>query len=220
MDGTVPKLERQNASLMKRVRIAQAEGHDWKRELRKYVTVYWSLQHATTGKSPAELLFQRNIRGKLPDITTPHSDLEARDKDAEQKGRAKIYTDHKRGAKTSDIEVGDQVLVRQDKTDKFSTTFHSTPHKVVHRDANSVVVQSPTGAKYARNTTFVKRFHSVEAPKVSFEDKCAQELSCAETQEEFKMNCEPDLRGSPTPNTGRPQRQIKLPEKFRDYVIE
>ncbi|CAM4464842.1 unnamed protein product [Leuciscus chuanchicus] len=93
-----------------------------------------SIQHATTGKSPAELLFQRKIRGKLPDITTPHSDLEARDKDAEQKGKAKIYTDHRRGAKTSDIEVGDQVLVKQDKTDKFTTTFHSTPHKVVSRE--------------------------------------------------------------------------------------
>lgn len=145
------EVERQNASLMKRVRIAQAEGHGWKKELRKYVTVYRSIQHATTGKSPAELLFQRKIRGKLPDITAPHSDLEARDKDAEQKGKAKIYADHRRGAKTSDIEVGDQVLVRQDKTDKFTTTFHSTPHKVVHKEGNSVVVQSPTGVRTEYN---------------------------------------------------------------------
>ncbi len=106
------EVERQNASLMKRVQIAQAEGQDWKRELRKYVTVYRSIQHFTTGKSPAEFLFQRKIRGKLPDIATSHSDLEARDRDAEQKGKAKIYADNRRNAKTSDIEVGDRVLVR------------------------------------------------------------------------------------------------------------
>jgi len=46
---------------MNRIRIAQAEGLDWKKELRKYVTVYRSIEHTTTGKSPAELLFNRKI---------------------------------------------------------------------------------------------------------------------------------------------------------------
>lgn len=209
---------------MKRIRIAQAEGQDWKRELRKYVTIYRSIQHATTGKSPAELLFQRKIRGKLPDITTPHWDLEARDKDAEQKGKAKIHTDNRRGAKLSDIEVGDQVLVKQDKIDKFTTTFQSTPHKVIHREGNSVVVQSPTGATYARNTTFVKKFHSEEIPAVSDEIKRDQEPRYDVEQkgnaDEFKMNCETIQREEQISTPCRPQRQIKLPERFRDYVIE
>lgn len=111
-----------------------------------------------------------------------------------KKGKAKIYTDNRQNAKTSDIEVGDQVLVRQDKTDKFTTTFHSTPHKVIHREGNSVIVQSPTGAKYARNTTFVKKFHSVETPTVNRDMKCAQEPSSDGEQkgiaEECKINCE------------------------------
>ncbi len=262
------EVERQNASLMKRVQIAQAEGQDWKRELRKYVTVYRSIQHSTTGKSPAELLFQRKIRGKLPDIATPHSDLEARDRDAEQKGKAKIYADiyafsrhfypkrltiafrlyiffsicvpwesnpqpfaqltqcsttephrNRLNAKTSDIEVGDRVLVRQDKTDKFTTTFHSTPHK-----GNSVIVQSPTGAKYTRNTTFVKKFHSMETPTVIHDMKCAQVPSSDGEQkgiaEECKINCETIQREEQTPKSCRPQRQIKLPERLGDYVIE
>ena len=44
------EVERQNASLMKRIRIAQSDGLDWKKELRKYVTVYRSIIHPTTGK--------------------------------------------------------------------------------------------------------------------------------------------------------------------------
>ncbi|KAJ8385135.1 hypothetical protein AAFF_G00192760 [Aldrovandia affinis] len=76
------EVERQNASLFKRIRIAESEGLDWKRELRKYVTVYRSIDHATTGKSPAELLFNRKMRGKLPDISTAQADLEVRDRDA------------------------------------------------------------------------------------------------------------------------------------------
>ncbi len=127
-------------------------------------------------------------------------------------------------AKTSDIEVGDRVLVRQDKTDKFTTTFHSTPHKVIHREGNSVIVQSPTGAKYTRNTTFVKKFHSMETPTVIHDMKCAQEPSSDGEQkgitEECKINCETIQREEQTPKSCRPQRQIKLPERLGDYVIE
>ncbi|KAJ8362198.1 hypothetical protein AAFF_G00390670 [Aldrovandia affinis] len=125
------EVERQNASLLKRIRIAESEGLDWKRELRKYVTVYRSIDHATTGKSPAELLFNRKMRGKLPDISTAQADLEVRDRDAEQKGKSKIYADGRRGAKYSDVDIGDTVLVKQEKTDKLTTPFNTTPHKVV-----------------------------------------------------------------------------------------
>ncbi|KAF7709013.1 hypothetical protein HF521_018070, partial [Silurus meridionalis] len=55
------EVERQNSSIMKRIQIAQAEGLDWKKELRKYVSAYRSIEHPTTGKSPAELLFNRKI---------------------------------------------------------------------------------------------------------------------------------------------------------------
>ncbi len=82
----------------------------------------------------------------------------------------------------------------------------------------------PTGAKYARNTTFVKKFHSVETPTVNCDMKCAQEPSSDGEQngiaEECKMNCETIQREEQTPKTCRPQRQIKLPERLRDYVIE
>lgn len=102
------------------------------------------------------------------------------------------------------IEVSDQVLVMQDKTD----TFHSMPHKVVHRDGNSVNIQSPTGAIYAWNTTFVKRFHKVETPTVNGDMKCAQEPNCDEEQkgiaEECKMNCETIQREEQTPKTYKP----------------
>jgi transposase InsO family protein len=64
------EVERQNQSILKRIQIAQAESLDWKRELRKYVFKYRSTEHATTSKTPAELLFGRKIRGKLPDYNT------------------------------------------------------------------------------------------------------------------------------------------------------
>ena len=61
--------ERQNRSIMKRVRIAQAEGRDWRSELDKFLIMY-STVHTIMGVSPSELLFGRKIRTKLPELTT------------------------------------------------------------------------------------------------------------------------------------------------------
>ena len=110
---------------MKSIRIAQSDGLDWKKGLRKYVTVYRSIIHPTTGKSPAELLFNQK-RGKLPELIEVHTDQEVCDHDTEQKAKSKLYADTCRGAQLSEVSVGDTVLLRQDKTDKFSTTFNAT----------------------------------------------------------------------------------------------
>ena len=58
------------------------------------------------------------------------------------------------------MTVRDQVLLKQDKIDKLSTTFNKTPHKVISKDSNNVVVKSPSGAMYSRNTTFVKKYYT------------------------------------------------------------
>ena len=60
------KVERQNRSLLKRLQIAQAENKPWQAELRKYLTAYRSIPHSRTGRSPAELLFDRKVSGKSP----------------------------------------------------------------------------------------------------------------------------------------------------------
>lgn len=224
------EVERQNASLMKRIRIAQSEGLDWKKELRKYVTVYRSINHATTGKSPAELLFNRKIRGKLPELIEMHTDQEVCDRDTEQKAKSKLYADTRRGAQQSEVSVGDTVLLRQDKTDKFSTTFNATPHKIISRTGNKVVVESPTGARYARNTTFVKKYKGVELGQGTFREE--EETQGAENTEMDKV-LEEDIHTAvaQTPNAendsdtyahtempSRPQRVRRTPSRLSDYV--
>ena len=109
---------------MKRIRIAQSDGLDWKKELRKYVMVCRSIIHPTTGKSPAELLFNRMERGKLPDLTEVHTDQEVCDCDTELKAKSKLYADTHRRAQLSEVSVGDTVLLSQDKTD------NSPPHSM------------------------------------------------------------------------------------------
>uniref|UniRef100_A0A669BA80 Gypsy retrotransposon integrase-like protein 1 n=1 Tax=Oreochromis niloticus TaxID=8128 RepID=A0A669BA80_ORENI len=216
------QVERQNASLMKRIRIAQAEGLDWKRELRKNVTVYRSIEHPTTSKSPAELLFNRKMRGKLPNISEAKTtELDVRDRDAEQKGKSNISADERRGAEYSKVDTGDTVLVEQDKVDKFTTPFSATPHQVVSRTGNQVIIESPTGARYHRNTTHVKKYETKETREGHYEQNTIPEREEGETPTKTDTFTPTPQEGSQGPErSSRSQRAKRIPERFRDFVVK
>ena len=141
------EVERQNRSLLKRIRIAHSSGRDWKTDLQTYFLAYRSTPHNTTGMSPAELLFGRKIRTKIPDIENLRNEnIEVRDRDSEKKGEGKLYADMKRNAVQSNLKVGDKVLVRQDRQNKLSTPFYPKPFTVVEKKGNSVQIESQAGS--------------------------------------------------------------------------
>lgn len=116
------EVERQNRSLMKRIRIAQAEHRNWKEELQTYL--YRPTPHSITGVGHAELLFGRKIRSKItalqdyrPSISL--TDIEVRDRDKERKAAGKLYSNNKRKGQESEIKVGDKVLVKQPRENKM-----------------------------------------------------------------------------------------------------
>ena len=77
--------------LTKAIRSAHAEGRDWKKDLYRFMLNYRAIPHSTTGIAPSELLFNRKIRTKLPqieiDTTLPdtHPNIEEMDKQAKEK---------------------------------------------------------------------------------------------------------------------------------------
>ena len=84
------EVERQNRSLLKAMRAAQAEKKDWRSELNKYLLAYRSTPHTMTGTSPAELLYGRKLSTKLPKLadfgdSDEATHPEVRDRDAEKK---------------------------------------------------------------------------------------------------------------------------------------
>lgn len=153
------EVERQNQSLLKRMKIAQAEGKDWQQEILSYLAAYRATPHPSTGRSPAELLFGRKIRTKLPQLlgNNDMADQEVRDRDAEKKGLSKLHADEKRNARDSDVMPGDTVLLRREQTGKLDTPFIPEPFQVVEKTGSRVTVQSPSGARYFRNSSRVKK---------------------------------------------------------------
>lgn len=154
------EVERQNRSLLKRLAISQEEGKDWLRELQKYLMMYRSSPHSVTKKTPAELMFNRNIRDKLPSMDQPiETDQELRDRDKEMKMKGKTYADEKRRAKVNDVKEGDYVLLkRQVIPNKLATTFEPTVFKVIERKGSEVTVENVgTGSTYRRNVAHFKK---------------------------------------------------------------
>ena len=224
------EVERQNRSLEKRLRIAQAQHQDWRTELRKYLRQYRSLPRPSTGRSPAELLFRLKLRGKIPETSFILNDVETdtniydrdvRDRDAEQRTKSKIYTDHRRGAKPSEIAIGDQVLVQQEKTHKLSTNFNPIPYQVVDRNRSQVTVESPDGVQYRRNTSHLKQFIQSEPWNESLSDYrtsgggTESTVEDTHTQPSNELSTTPPVPPEPpdkqlpnsTLSTSRPQRE-------------
>jgi len=111
------------------MRVAQAEGREWKKELPKFLLAYRSTAHTTTGVSPAKLLFGREIRSMFPgleDLRSVSSDTEFLDRDRERKQKGKDYADNLRGACESNLKEGDKVLLQQPKSDKLSPSFEAS----------------------------------------------------------------------------------------------
>ncbi|XP_022801588.1 uncharacterized protein K02A2.6-like [Stylophora pistillata] len=107
------EVERQNRSLLKALKIAKAEKKNIWTEMRKFLTAYRTTPHTSTGVTPAKLLFNREIRSKIPELgNSRYSDSEARDKDAEMKQERTDYADGKRRARESELEPGDLVLLK------------------------------------------------------------------------------------------------------------
>lgn len=109
------EVERQNRSILKTLVISQNMKHDWRAELQKYLLAYRTSPHSVTGVSPAKLMFGRELRDKLPCIhkASEWVDEEMRDRDAEKKEKGRKYGDERRGARHSQIEVGDKVLAKR-----------------------------------------------------------------------------------------------------------
>ena len=141
----------------------------------------------------------------------------------------------------SSIELGDEVLVQQDKSNKLSTELNPNPFKVVSKTRNSLVVESPTGNQHSRNTSHVKQYIKEGDPtpqqgsdSVSTSPTPQQELDPVpspyqptvpeSTAALLDRGESPDLQenvgAAPEPSRNlRPQRTRRLPERLRDYVV-
>lgn len=205
MNGEV---ERQNRSILKRLSISQEAKRDWKEDLQEYLLMYRSTPHSVTLKSPAELMFNRKIRDKLPSMQQA---IEP-DSDKIMKEKGKEYADAKRHAKISDIKEGDEVLIkRQIISNKLATMFEPTVYKVVKRNGPDVAVKNTqTSTQYRRNIAHIKKFMSHEAAGVGTPIQAQDNIS-----RKRKHSDAVDLQKKALPRY--PKRKTAVPRRYKNF---
>lgn len=223
MNGQV---ERQNRSILKRLRIAQELGKDWRKELHDYLLVYHATNHATTGEAPSKLMFGRRIKSKLPRVPVSYDDEAVRDFDNLQKEKGKEYTDKKRRAAYSEVEEGDKVFVkRMKKNHKLEADYSPEEYQVVKKSGSDVIVRSRvSGKEFRRNVTHLKKIPleqdeaQTEAQTTS-NDETVQVIPEDEPTGSKELDCEASCEtGVQQQEPLRFRRDRQQPTKFKDYI--
>lgn len=118
------EVERFMRTLGKLMRTVEAEKKNWKIELETFLRSYRNTKHSGIDSSPAEALYGRQARNRLPNLK--HTD-EA------YKRKMKLYADQKRRLREHEIHVGDWVLLRKEKKmlRKTEPFYELEPYRVV-----------------------------------------------------------------------------------------
>ena len=203
------EVERQNRSLLKATRIAQATGKDWHKELNKFLLAYRSIPHTITGDNPTKLLFGRDVLTKIRCLEHRQiKDTEIADRDLLRKQKEKTYVDEARLAEDSLIERGDVGSVKNNKpNNKLSWTFGDKLYQVMDKQGNEITVESSDGATYRRNSSHVEKYRKG--------DEQEQEEFVTENSD----NVEEVIQRKNDTGMNRPRRERRLPERFDEYLL-
>ncbi|CAB4006959.1 Transposon Tf2-9 poly, partial [Paramuricea clavata] len=173
--------ERFMCTLEKAARAAHIEGRRWQDELDTFLLNYRSTPHCTTGISPAELLFNRKIRNKLPSVDRLDpmpSDVEdshekAINNDSKRKEKMKKYADKRNHAKNINLQIREYALVRQQKKNKISTPFGKTPYRVAEIKGTMIIATSEDSGNITRN---VSVFKQIPNPNLEPQDQIIEDF--------------------------------------------
>lgn len=208
-------VERQMRNIGKRIKISCIQGTDWKTDIYEYLILYNSTPQETTGVSPGQMMFGREIRNRIPSIhQTPSLKWEScRDRDMEKKEQHKQRADNSRHARNHKLEKGDVVLMRNLKTGSCQPNFRAEEFEVTNIEGGEITVRSKdTGRMYKRNSSHLKKIESAAVPLTEIVTIDPEAVGARDTTETF--------HGSMAEAAEPKQKRVgRRPAKFNDFVI-
>ena len=198
--------------LGKALKTAHIQGRPWQQELSRFLLQHRTAPHTTTGVPPSELLFNRAVRGKLPvlqkrNIINKHK--RARENEVTKQQYNKQYADNRRSANTSNMKVGDHVLVRQPRQNKLTSRFSTTRCTVIERNKSQVTARSRNGHTITRNVSHFKPISKHSEIDTDTED----ERKTDSNNQDQAQNADHHNQVPAAP-AGRSGRERRQPERY------
>lgn len=172
------EVERQNRDILKFIRCCSSESEpkDWRDMVYDYVLMKNTSINETTGKSPSELFYKRQVHNRIPTLVRlfEGQDDDTRDRDREMKQKGKEIADRDRRAKPSEIKEGDHVLAKNmNKRNKLDTNFGPDSYEVMQKSGGDVIIENAdTGRRYRRNVAHLKKIGE-ESKDADAENGCS-----------------------------------------------
>ncbi|XP_062591053.1 uncharacterized protein K02A2.6-like [Saccostrea cucullata] len=194
--------ERFMRTIEKTIKAANVENKSWKQEIFTFLRNYRATPHCTTKVSPFEALFGRKIRTKMDvDVLNENKGgkyeihTEMKENDIKAKSKMKQHADHYSSAKEIDLEVGDNVLVKQPKSNKLSTPYEPKPLEIL-KTKGTMVTAGNDEKTITRNASHFKKL----------DDKADQDQELEVDEIPVKTD------NSTCELPSRPKREIRAPK--------
>ena len=185
-------VENFNKTLVKVLQTAQLEERNWKQELQRFLLSYRVTPHATTKIAPCELLFNRTVKGYLPELPSKkilNRHKEAKENIEKSKERNKENYDKRHHAKESNIKEGDIVICLQKKRNKLTPKFSPERFTVISRKGTRLVAKN----KYHIITRNISHFKKVNRYETTEEEDDYTDGEAKDTNSNIErdlQNCE------------------------------
>jgi hypothetical protein len=126
------------------------EHKDWRQELNRFLRSYRSTLHLSTGVAPSILLFGGNRTNRLPSLIEERKTFDeftamVIGNDQRTKAKSKQYTDRKRKAKKHNFKIGETVILRQKRLNKFMPAFNTLRHFITNIKGSMISVRAEDG---------------------------------------------------------------------------
>lgn len=146
-------------TLQKMLVIADMQHMDLETCLLNFLFQYRNAPHCTTKVPPSQLLYNRTINGKIPSMEEHIIDKHEIAKENENKAKSynKEYADNKRKISKNNINLGDQVLIKQRRRNKLMSKFNPHPCTVIAVNNPDITVSTADGKIVRRNRSLFKK---------------------------------------------------------------
>jgi len=194
------------------------------------LTGYCSTPHPATGIASYEALMNRQVRTKL-DLQTRESSenvLETAINERDERYKQKLKQNAENmNTKAHDFIVGDHVLLKQNKRNKWSTAYEPALYTVIRTNGSSIAARRITdGREVHRDTREVKVANALIRDNASEErDDWKREPASEDWREKILLNASAVIDKTEQNRpleflaaVTRPRRGWRRPDYLKDYV--